>query len=153
MSRSQSQSGLSLVEIAIAVALLGLVAAAGIATLISLNKNAAVTRMMINAKEVVQRNIEVATAAPFTSGNVPAVLQFTSESGSAWDDDGGGDNSVTVQSTRDNTRTVNGTLLRIVQPETNAVGADIRRVTFRLSYSVYGRNQSYEVTTLRAPDR
>jgi prepilin-type N-terminal cleavage/methylation domain-containing protein len=50
--------GMTLVEIAIGVAVLGLVAAAAIATLMVLNKNAVSTRIMTNAREIVQRNIE-----------------------------------------------------------------------------------------------
>ena len=44
-------------------------------------------------------------------------------------------------------------LLRIVTAEPNTLSADIRRVTFRLSYMIYGRNLSYELTTIRAKDQ
>ena len=58
---------MSLVEVSIAVALLGLVAAAALASLMALNKNAVSTRVMTGAREVVQRNIEAAIGAPFNS--------------------------------------------------------------------------------------
>jgi type II secretory pathway pseudopilin PulG len=144
---------MTLVEVSIAVALLGLITAAAIATLMSLNKNAASTRVMTNVEEIVQRNIEAAVGAPFTSSNVPAILALTNSSGAVWDDDGGGDNLETIYSSRDATSRIMGTLTRIVQAETNVLGADIRRITFHLDYSLFGRPQAYEMTTIRAMDR
>lgn len=143
--------GMTLVEIAIGVAVLGLVAAAAIATLIVLNKNAVSTRIMTNAREIVQRNIEGAVGAPFTSTSIPPIL--ATASGAVWDDDGGGDNLETIYTSRDGTAKITGTLLRTVQTEANAVGADIRRVTFHLDYSIFGRPMSYEMTTIRAMDK
>jgi prepilin-type N-terminal cleavage/methylation domain-containing protein len=143
--------GMTLVEIAIGVAVLGLVATAAIATLMILNKNAVSTRIMTNAREIVQRNIETAVGSPFTSSNVPAILATANNA--VWDDDGGGDNLETIYTSRDGTAKVTGTLLRTVSAEANAAGADIRRVTFHLNYSVFGRPLSYEMTTIRATDK
>ncbi|HJX25627.1 MAG TPA: prepilin-type N-terminal cleavage/methylation domain-containing protein, partial [Chthoniobacterales bacterium] len=70
----RSEKGMTLIEIVIGIALLGLVAAAAIATLIILNKNAVSTRIMTTAREIVQCNIETAVGSPFTSSNVPAIL-------------------------------------------------------------------------------
>jgi type II secretory pathway pseudopilin PulG len=153
VAHSHFVRGMTIVEIAIGLALLGLVAAGAFASLISLNKNAVRTRILTNAKEVVQRNIETAMALPFTSTNVPSILATTSASGSTWDDDGGGDNLVTIYSSRDGTQTVKGTLTRIVRTEANDANADIRRVTFRLDYSIFGKPSSYEITTLRSADK
>ena len=69
---------MTIVEIAIAVALLGLIAAAAIAALTVLNKNAASARLMSNAREIVQRNIEAAIGSPFTSSTEPDILKTTS---------------------------------------------------------------------------
>ena len=143
--------GMTLVEIAIGLAVLGLVAAAAIATLMVLNKNAVSTRIMTNAREIVQRNIEGAVGAPFTSTSIPTILGTAT--GTVWDDDGGGDNLETIYTSRDGTTKITGTLLRTVQTEANAVGADIRRVTFHLDYSLFGRPMSYEMTTIRAMDK
>jgi hypothetical protein len=151
--RAGPEQGMSIVEIAVGVALLSLVAAGAFACLISLNKNAVRTRIMTNAKEVVRRNIETAVGLPFSSSSVPSILQITGPNGSVWDDDGGGDNQVTLYISRDGTDTVKGTLTRIVQAEANSVGADIRRVTFHLDYSLFGTPASYEITTLRATDK
>lgn len=142
---------MSLVEIAIGVALLGLVAAGALVTLTVLNKNAAATRVMTSAKEIVQRNIEAAVGAPFTASSIPPILELATSS--VWDDDGGGDNLATIYTSRDATSKIKGTLLRTVQLEPNAADADIRRVTFRLDYSLFGRPQTYEMTTIRALDR
>lgn len=144
---------MTIVEIAIGAAMLALVATGAFASLIVLNRNAVRTRIMTNAKEIVQRNMETAVGLPFTSSNVPAVLATTTTSGSVWDDDGGGDNLETIYISRDGTQKMTGTLLRIVLPEANAASADVRRVTFHLDYSMFGKAASYEMTTIRAPDK
>jgi hypothetical protein len=143
---------MSLVEVAIAVALLGLVAAAAIATLASLNKNAVATRVMTSAREIVQRNVENAVGAPFNSSTTPNILGITAATGVTWDDSGG-TNPVTVYSSRDGTSTISGTLKRIVLAESNPASADLRRVTFHLDYAMFGRPMSYEMSTIRAMDR
>jgi hypothetical protein len=144
---------MTIVEIAIGITLLGLIAAAAIAALSILNKNAASTRVMSNAREIVQRNIEAAMGSPFTSSNEPDILKTTGANGSPWDDTGGS-NPVTVYSSRDGTGpTVQGTLTRTVTAEANTPSADIRRVKFRLSYTLFSRPMSYEMTTIRAMDK
>ena len=149
--RVKNNSALTIVETAIALAVLGLVAATAIATLTLLNRYSASTRVLTNAREIVQRNIEAAVAAPFTSGNVPAILAIATNA--VWDDDGGGDNLETIYVNRDGTAKITGKLLRTVQAEANAAGADIRRVTFHLDYTFSGRALSYEMTTIRALDK
>lgn len=146
-----AEAGLTILETAIAAAVLALVAAAALATLIALNKNATSARLMTTAHEVVQRNIETAIAVPFTADNVPSVLAFAQKS--VWDDDGGGDNRETIYTSRDGTSKLSGTLYRTVTVEANSAGADIRRVTFHLDYSLFGRQLSYEMTTIRAMDK
>jgi type II secretory pathway pseudopilin PulG len=147
---------MTLVEIAIGIAVLGLVAAGAIATLMVLNKNAVSTRIMTNAKEIVERNVEAAVGAPFTTSVPPAngILTITTSGGAVWDDDGNGDNQVTIYSSRDGTGpTVKGTLTRTVTAEGNTPGADIRRVKFQLAYTLFGRAMNYEMTTIRATDK
>lgn len=152
-SRSVSERGVTIVEIAIGGAMLALVATGAFASLIVLNKNAVRTRIMTNAKEIVQRNIEAAVGLPFTAASVPPILAPTSTSGAVWDDEGDGDNLETIYISRDGTQKMTGTLLRTVLIEPNAVGADVRRVTFHLDYSIFGKAASYEMTTIRAPDK
>lgn len=151
--RARSENGMTLVEIAISVALLGLVATAAIATLMVLNKNAVSTRLMTNAREIVQRNIERAVGVPFPSTSLPPAILATTVSGGVPWDDAGGSGPVTIYTSRDGTGpAVQGTLTRTVTPEANAPNADIRRVKFRLSYTLFGRQMGYELTTLRAVD-
>jgi prepilin-type N-terminal cleavage/methylation domain-containing protein len=152
--QARPDEGMTLVEIAIGVAVLGLVAAAAIAALMVLNKNAVSTRIMTNAREIVQRNIETAVAVPFTSTSIPTILAATASNGATWEDDGDGDNQETIYQSRDGSGPiVKGTLTRTVTAETNTPGADIRRVNFRLSYTLFGRAMSYEMTTIRATDK
>lgn len=148
------QSGVSLVEVAISVAMLAIVAATTVQTLLVFNRKAAATRVFATAKEVVQRNIEGAMGGAFDSTTTPPVLAITAASGAIWDDDGGDPNTVSLLSSRDGSRIlVSGTLRRIVTSEPNTLGADLRRVTFRVNYSVYKRPVSYEITTIRARDK
>ena len=149
-SRGHPDKGLTIVEIAIAVAVIGILAASAFTTLATLNKSAGDTRLMTNASEIVQRNIEAAQGAPFTTANIPPILAFATNA--VWDDDGGGDNLVNIYTTRSGAAQVKGTLLRTVTAEPNAAGADVRRVTFRLNYTISGRALSYEMTTIRAKD-
>lgn len=142
---------MTIVEIAVGAALLGLVAATAIATLIILNKNAVSTRIMTNAREIVQRNIEAAIGTPFTSGSTPPILATATNI--PWDEGIPGNNPITIYTSRDDTAKVTGTLFRTVQTEPNAIGADVRRVTFRLAYTLVGRSMSYEMTTIRAVDK
>ena len=148
---------MTLVETSIATALLGLVAATAIATLVILNKNAASTRVMTGAREIVQRNIETAVGSAFTTNSLPTngILNLTAANGAVWDENGG-TNPVTISSNRDGTPTVTGTLTRTVVAEPSAIAAptpDIRRVTFHLDYSLFGHATSYEIITLRAVDK
>jgi prepilin-type N-terminal cleavage/methylation domain-containing protein len=144
--------GVTIIEMAVAAALLALIAAAALGTLAILNKNAVSARILTTITEILQRNIEAAVGSPFTSSNIPPILAITPSSGSVWDDDGHGDNLVTIYTSRDGTAKMTGTLRRIVQNEPNAVNADVRRVTFHLDYSLYGRSLSSEMTTIRATD-
>jgi hypothetical protein len=148
---TRGEAGLTIVESAIAVAILAIVVTAATAMLLALNRNATAGRVMANAREVVQRNIEVAEASPFTADSVPPILSLATAQ--VWDDDGGGDNQETLYLNRDGTSKITGTLLRTVATETNSAGADIRRVTFHLDYSLFGRATSYEMTTIRALDK
>jgi hypothetical protein len=83
----------------------------------------------------------------------PAVLALTSTSGSVYDEDGDGDNNVKIAlQSNGTTGLFNGTLTRIVTAEANSAGADIRRITSRIDYSVGSRPSSFSMTTLRATD-
>lgn len=148
-----SERGLTLVELAIAIAVLALTGALTFQSLLVFNRNAASVRVLTTAKEVVQRNMENALGAAFDSTNSPPILAITAAGGEVWDDDGGGNNLVSLLQSRDATVLVSGTLRRIVAAETNSLSADIRRVTFRINYTLYRRSFAYEMTTIRARDK
>lgn len=135
---------------------MGVIAIAGAASttaLVQLNNKAAQMRTLNNARAIVQRNIDTALGVPFSATQQPAILAPTSTSGSVFDDDGGGDNLVTILTPKTNAgMTLKGTLTRIVTAQANADGADIRRVTFRIDYTIRGRAYSYGMTTLRGSD-
>ncbi len=162
--QSEGGAGFTFVEILVSVGMLGLVVSAALAALMTLNKHAASNRAMTSAREVVQRNIEAVTGAPFTTANPPAnhILDLTVSASPFphWDENGGtGD--VVIYKSRDGTQTLTGTLVRSVVAEPNSISADIRRVTFHLDYgdrptqthTVFNRKLSYEMTTLRAVDK
>lgn len=151
LPKRRLEDGVTLVEVAIGGAMIALIATTAIVALVLLNKNAVSTRIMTSAREIVQRNIEAAVGTPFTSTSIPPILATATNA--VWDDDGGGDNLVTIYTSRDGTGKVTGDLRRTVATEGNSLAADIRRITFRINYSLYGRNLSYEMTTLRAVDK
>lgn len=127
--------------------------AAGMMALVQVNNKAVAMRTLNNARAIVQRNIDTALGVPFSTSQQPAILAITSTSGAVYDDDGGGDNLVTIAVPKSAAgTTVRGTLTRIVTAEANSDGADIRRVTFRLNYTIRGRAYAVEMTTLRGSD-
>jgi type II secretory pathway pseudopilin PulG len=144
---------MTIVEIAVGVALLGLVAGAALTALTALNRNAVSTRVMTNAREIVQRNIESAMGVPFSTITSPTILALTGTSGATWDDDGGGDGLEKIYTNRSGTTLMYGTLTRTVVAQANPAGADIRKVTFHLDYTLFDRAMSYEMTTIRAMDK
>jgi hypothetical protein len=136
----------------ISMGLVAMCGAAGIISLIQLNKKAVAVRTLNNARAVVQRNIDNALGVPFSITVQPAILGITTASGAVYDDDGGGDNLVNIVIPRSTGAVVKGTLTRIVLAEANADGADIRRITFRVDYTLRSRPYTFSMTTLRAMD-
>lgn len=145
--------GFTLVQVMVASAIIVIVGLASVQALVLMNRKAAVNRALNNARAVVQRNIDTAMGVPFTSSVQPAILGITAATGAVYDDDGGGDNLVNVALLRSGTSAwLKGTLTRTVVAETNPDGADIRRVTFSITYAYRGRNYTYAMTTLRTQD-
>ena len=143
-----------LVEILVAAGILSTVLLGSITGLLAANRQAAAYRALTAARVVVERNIEATLAASFDSVNVPAILQTTSPSGVVYDDDGGGDNlvSLLIQNSDGTNTMLKGTLTRFVAAETNPQNAPIRRITFRVDFTFRGRPYTYSMTTLRAID-
>jgi hypothetical protein len=119
------------------------------------NRNAATNRVLTAARTIVQRNLDTALSLRFDSTTTPAVLAITTAAGQTYDDDGGADNQVNILIQKVGTTQtvlVKGTLLRIVVAEPNPQNADIRRITFRLTYAFQRRNFIVDMTALRAID-
>ena len=68
--KKSSEAGMTLAEMAIGLAVLGLVVATSLTCLTILNRNALSGRVMSSAREIVQTNIEQAVGIPFTSALV-----------------------------------------------------------------------------------
>ena len=146
-------TGFTIVQTVIAMGVIAISGAAGMMALVQLNNKAAAMRTLNNARSVVQRNIDTALAVSFSGSQQPAILAVTSVAGAIHDDDGGGDNLVTLFTPKTGAAgTLKGTLRRIVTAQANSDSADIRRITFRLDYTVRGRPYSYAMTTLRGSD-
>ena len=152
LSRAR-KTGFSLVQTVVAMGVIAISGAAGVTALVQLNNKAAAMRTLNNARAIVQRNIDTALSVSFSTTLQPAILATTSASGVVFDDDAGGDNLVTIVNPKTSAgTTVKGTLTRIVSAQANSDGADIRRITFRINYTIRGRAYSYAMTTLRGSD-
>lgn len=152
LSRAK-KGGFSVVQAVVAMGVIAVAGAAGMMALVQLNNKAAAMRTLNNARAIVQRNIDTALAVSFSATLQPSILAVTSATGVVHDDDGGGDNLVTIVTPKNvGGLTLKGTLTRIVTAQANSDAADIRRVTFRIDYSIRGRAYSYAMTTLRGSD-
>ncbi len=146
-------AGFTIVQTVIAMGVIAISGAAAMMALVQLNNKAAAMRTLNNARAVVQRNIDTALAVSFSASQQPTILAVTSAAGVVHDDDAGGDNLVTLFTPKTGTGgTLKGTLTRIVTAQANSDSADIRRITFRIDYTVRGRPYSYAMTTLRGSD-
>lgn len=149
----RNAGGFTVIQAVVAMGIIAVAGAAGMMALVQLNNKAAAMRTLNNARAVVQRNIDTALGVPFSALQQPAILAVTSATGAVYDDDGGGDNLVTIITPKTAAgTTLRGTLTRIVTAQANADGADIRRVTFRIDYTVKNRAYNFSMTTLRGSD-
>lgn len=153
MQRCVSSRAFSIIQALMAMAIVVIAGMASVQTLVLTNRKAASMRTLNNARAIVQRNIDTALGVPFSAIQQPAVLALTSTGGAVYDEDGDGDNNVKIAlQSNGTTGLVNGTLTRIVTAEPNSAGADIRRITFRIDYTLRSRASSFSMTTLRATD-
>jgi hypothetical protein len=151
--RSRGQAGIALIQVIMAMGIIAVCGAAGIRALIEINRKAAAMRTMNQARAIVQRNVDSALGVPFNKTLCPAILAITSASGVVYDDDGNTDNLENIVVGRSGAgAVVRGTLTRIVTAEANPDNADIRRITFRLTYSYRLKTYNFEMTTIRAMD-
>ncbi|MDB6150366.1 MAG: hypothetical protein JWQ44_1814 [Chthoniobacter sp.] len=144
---------MALVQVIVAMAMILLCGVAGVRALVEMNRKAAAMRTLNNARAVVQRNIDTALGVPFSRTAAPAVLAITPAAGVIYDEDGNGDGLVDVVTPRSGVgAVVQGTLLRTVLAEPGSEGADVRRVSFQLTYTYRAKPYTYQMSTLRAQD-
>ena len=149
----RKSAGILLIEAIIATAALALVIVGASQALLIANRIAATSRVLTAARSVVQRNIDTALTTTFTQATVPAILATTPATGTVWDDDGGGDNTVQIAVQDNNTAVVaSGVLTRTVVALANADNAVVLQVTFSLTYTYRGRADTVSMTTIRARD-
>ncbi len=153
LATHRASSGMIVMQVALAVGLLGMVMVGTTQAFLVAHRNSAEMRLLTAARAIVQRNIDEALSVGFTSTDEPTILAVTSGAGVTYDDDGSGDNTIKV-ATQDNgtTVTTKGTMTRVVTPVTNSDGAIIRKVFFNLAYTYRGRARSTQMTTMRAID-
>ncbi len=145
--------GFTVIQAVVAMGIVAVAGAAGMMALVQMNNKAAAMRTLNNARAVVQRNIDTALGVPFSATQQPVILAITSATGSVYDDDLGGDNLVTIVTPKTAAgMTLKGTLTRIVTAQANGDAADIRRITFRIDYTVKNRPYTFAMTTLRGSD-
>lgn len=154
---SRSREGaFGLLEAIMAMGLIMLIALTTTQTFLISNRNAATNRVLTAARTIVQRNLDMALSQRFDSSTVPSILAITPAGGTVVDDDGTADGQVNILVQKNGstvTTLVKGVLTEIVTAEPNPPqNADIRRVTFRLTYSFQRRNFTVEMTALRAID-
>jgi hypothetical protein len=146
-------AGIALIQVIMAMGIIALCGAAGLRALIEINRKAAAMRTLNQSRAIVQRNIDSALGVPFNKAFCPPILAMTSTSGVTYDDDGTADNLENIVVGRSGAgAVVTGTLTRIVTAEPNPDNADIRRITFRLTYSYRLKPNTFEMTTIRAMD-
>ncbi|MEO7931853.1 MAG: prepilin-type N-terminal cleavage/methylation domain-containing protein [Chthoniobacterales bacterium] len=151
----KKNAGFTIIEVAVAVTLLALFGMAGIDALLTLNRDAGSLRVMSAAREVVQRNMEMAMTVPFDSSNIPAILAVNT--GTGWNETSDvslGSAPIALITARDGTVLVTGTLKRTVALFSGSTyNANTRRITFTLDYSINGKSKpSYTLTSIRSPD-
>lgn len=153
LGRFKSRAAILLIEGIIAAGALALVIVSASQALLIANRMAAVSRVLTAARSVVQRNIDTALTTTFTQATTPAILAITPATGTVWDDDGGADNTVQIEVQDNNTAIVaSGVLTRTVTALANADNAVVLQVTFSLTYTYRGRQDTVSMTTIRARD-
>ena len=151
--RRRKRSGFTMIQAVVAMGVIAIAGASSMLALVQLNNKAAAMRTLNNARAVLQRNIDTALSVPFSATQQPPILAITPTNGSVFEDETDGDNLVTIVTPKSAAgTTVKGTLTRIVTAQGNSDSADIRRITFRIDYSVRGRPYTYSITTLRGSD-
>ena len=159
-TKGSAHTGFTLIEVCVATSFAILMGAVLIETLLQSERFAASTRLMTNARAIVQRNLNAAAGVVFNDPTSPPPLLATTtgSTGVVCDDDGSSNAGTpieNIQLLRSGTNiAVTGTLRRIVsaEPVPEASTATVRRITFQIDYDFRSRHYTYSETTLRASD-
>ncbi len=151
-ARRRGQAGMTLIEVVIALGILGLSTVLVTQAMLMSNRQAATVRMMTIARATVQRNIDTALSISFKKAAAPEILQITAAGGVTYDE-GTGSNLIPLASPDSAAAAlVAGTLKRTVLAVANPDNAEVRRITFALSYTYRGRTYVSSMSTVRAAD-
>lgn len=158
----KSLRGFSVAELVVATALITLIAVGAMHSFLVSNRIAAANRVMTAARTIVQRNLDNALSLRWdtsenpdgTPAGIPDVLTITPAQGTIYDDDGVADSKVAILVENNGSPVIllYGTLKRIVTKVDNPQNADIRRITFQLSYRFQNRDMVVQMSTMRAID-
>ena len=143
-------SGFTIMEVMVAAVVMVISYTVVTQSFLLANRKAASSRLRTNARVIVERNINKALSVPFTSTVQPSILATTAGD-VVFDDDGNGDGLVNLM-VQDASGTIQmkAVLKRNVAAVLNPENADIRRITFSVTYTYRNHDYSYEMTTLRA---
>lgn len=151
--RLRTRAAILLAEALVAAGILTMTIVGASHALLTANRLAASSRVLTNARAVIQRNIDTALTVTFTQASQPAILAITPTTGMVYDDDGGFDNTIQIEVQDNGTAVVAaGVLTRTVTAVANADNADIRQITFSLTYTYMKRPQTMSMTTMRSID-
>lgn len=149
LGRGRATGGFSMVQALIAMTIVVIAGLASVEALVLTNRKAAAMRTVNNARAVVQQNIDTALGVPFpANAAAPAILGLGSTT-----------TSVPIAVARNGvSQIVSGTLTRDVSVQgdpanpLNPAEADVRRITFQVSYTYRSRPYTVSMTTLRSTD-
>ena len=163
-SLKNSQRGMTLIEVAISVAVVSLMAVGVLQALLMCERYSASMRLQTNARAITQRNINAASEVGFTGTGsaAPMVLRITGTTstgaiaGAVCDDDAGSsleNISVLLSGTSAGTL-ASGTLTRFVSQlpttaySTTSDQAVVMKITFEVDYDYRSHHYTYSQTTL-----
>jgi len=158
--RSRSVNGFTVTEVLVAMMLSILVGAAIVRALLGSEEFAGRSRLMTNARAIVQRNCSAATGALFMGpSSAPGILAYsTTQGGDVCQDTGGPTENISL-TLNSGTVLVSGTLRKTVVDESTPSSLSslgplpVRRITFRIDYDYRARHYTYSESVVRSQDQ
>ena len=154
--RRNNPSAFTIIEIVVAVGVLGLACAATMQVLLRMNQNAALSRLRTGAGTVAQNHIDyLLSIQPFNPQRAPAQIPPELAIGTT---DTGSDSNPTVPIYKDPISgevSVYGwrrTVIKRIDQQVNGVNIELRSAAVTVSYRFRGRPLSVTMSTLRTSD-